>query len=100
MTTHRQTPFKATTLISTTPHQQTTKTVLTPHPFLKTHTPYQHETAQAQQKTEQMKIAQHNVLNWKERKFGLTHIYKTLGAYTILINIHGVPSNKPLKMHW
>lgn len=48
---------------------------------------------------EEIKIIQHNVLNWKERRFGLIHTYKSLNADIILINSHGVPDNKPLKIH-
>lgn len=48
---------------------------------------------------EQIRIIQHNVLNWKERRFGLTHTYNTLNADIILINSHGVPNNQSLKIY-
>lgn len=48
---------------------------------------------------DQIKILQHNVLHWRERKFGLTHYYKTIDPEIILINSHGMKNNEPLKIH-
>lgn len=42
---------------------------------------------------------QHNVLNWRDRRYHLTETYKTLNADVILINSHGVPEDIPLKIY-
>ena len=51
------------------------------------------------QPQEIIRIVQHNVLNWRERRYQLTDVYKSLDADVILINSHGVPNDTPLKIH-
>lgn len=48
---------------------------------------------------EQLTIIQHNILNWRERRFGLIHTYKQHNADIILINSHGTPNNEHMKIH-
>lgn len=48
---------------------------------------------------EQLKVVQHNVLNWRERRYGLTATYLQLDADVILLNSHGVPHDDPFKIH-
>lgn len=41
-------------------------------------------------------MVQHNVLNWRNRRIGLSNIYRNIDPDIILINSHGVPENEPL----
>lgn len=42
-------------------------------------------------------VIQHNVLNWKERRHGLTQIYNKYNPDVILLNSHCVKETEPLK---
>lgn len=41
---------------------------------------------------------QHNVLHWRNRRLGLSNIYRNIDPDIILINSHGVPHNEPLQI--
>lgn len=43
-------------------------------------------------------ILQHNVLNWKERKFGLSAIYNKYNPDIVLINSRGLKDTDSLKL--
>ncbi|KAK4292901.1 hypothetical protein Pmani_034362 [Petrolisthes manimaculis] len=45
-----------------------------------------------------VKVIQHNVLHWRERKTDLANIYRKIDPDIILINSHGIPDNKPLHL--
>lgn len=47
---------------------------------------------------ETLKILQHNVLNWKNRKYNLTNTYLHIQPDIILINSHGLKNNENIKI--
>ena len=44
-------------------------------------------------------ILQHNVRNWETNKYTLTNIYREINPDIILINSHGLKTNKNIKIH-
>ncbi len=49
--------------------------------------------------SEEVKIVQHNVLNWRNKKQTLTNVYKELELYIILINSHGLKPEENIKIY-
>lgn len=41
-------------------------------------------------------MIQHNVLHWRDRRIGLSNIYRNIDPDIILINSHGIPENEPI----
>lgn len=48
---------------------------------------------------EQLKVLQHSVLHWRERRSALTHYYRWLDPDVILLNSNGVRRDDPLKIN-
>ena len=45
-----------------------------------------------------LKVLQHNCLNWRTNFLSLSNTYRTIDSDIILINSHGNPEDRKLKM--